>query len=79
MLEVANLKSDIKVLRQEWGVLFTRDILNTDGSVWHRAGEVEPYPNMSTARTWVCNYRKEGWPVRLVMRELRYTEWKPKG
>lgn len=73
--------TDIKanVVSQQYGIRWKYDVLNTDGTVWRRAGEVEMVPNFSTAKALLISIRKYRWTVELVQRELVYTNWKVRG
>jgi len=72
-------KEKDQVISTQWGVKFTRDVLNTDNTVWRREGDVEEMPNFQTAKANLCIYRLEGWPVKLVMRQIKCTPWMNKG
>ncbi len=64
---------------QQYGIRWKYDVLNTDGTVWRRAGEVEQVPNFTTAKALIISYRRCRWTVELVQRELVYTDWKVRG
>lgn len=67
------------VVSQQYGIRWKHDVLNTDGSVWRKQGEVETAPNFSTAKALLLTYRDKRWPVELVMRDLVYTDWRVRG
>lgn len=67
------------VVSQQYAVRWKYDVLNTDGTVFRKQGEIETAANFSTAKALLITYRGNRWPVELVMRDLVYTDWRVRG